>query len=85
MSVENECQALSAQVLRLLRAEREKRGLSMYAVAQRSGLSPQAISYAERGEKRPSFETVLRIARAVEVNLGDVIKRAARRARKRGS
>ena len=77
MSVERECQALSAQVLRLLREEREKRGLSMYAIAQRSGLSPQAVSYAERGAKRPSFETVLRIAKAMDIELGDVIKRAA--------
>ena len=78
MSVEKECQALSTQVLRLLREQREKQGLSIYAVAQRSGLSPQAISYAERGEKRPSFETVLRIASAIGIDLGDVIKRAAR-------
>jgi len=54
----------------------------MYAVAQRSGLSPQAVSYAERGEKRPSFETVLRIAKALDVDLGDVINRAARAAKK---
>ena len=71
-----------ARVLRLLREERERQGLSMYAVAQRSGLSPQAVSYAERGEKRPSFETVLRIAKALDVDLGDVINRAARAAKK---
>jgi len=78
VSVEKECQAVSARVLRLLREEREHRGLSMYAVAQLSGLSPQAISYVERGEKRPSFETVLRIAKAVGIDLGDLIKRATR-------
>ena len=72
---------MSARVLRVLREERERQGLSMYAVAQRSGLSPQAVSYAERGEKRPSFETVLRIAKALEVDLGDMIKRASRAAR----
>lgn len=82
MSIEKECQLMSARVLRLLRDERERQGLSMYAVAQRSGLSPQAVSYAERGEKRPSFETVLRIAKALEVDLGDVIKKAGRAARK---
>ena len=62
--------------MRLLREEREKRGLTKYAVAQRSGLSQQAVGSLERGEKMPSLATILRYAVAVEADLPDVIQRA---------
>lgn len=76
MTALKECQTVSNQVVRLLRREREKRGLSKYALAERSGISQQAIGYMERGLKRPSLETVLRVADALEVDLADVIKQA---------
>jgi transcriptional regulator with XRE-family HTH domain len=68
--------AVCAQVIRLLREERERRKLSKYLVAQKSGLSQQMIAYVERGTKKPSLETVLRIAEALEVDLGAVLKQA---------
>ena len=45
-------------------------------MAERSGLSEQMIGYVERGMRRPSLETVVRMAAGLEVDLGDVIKRA---------
>lgn len=75
--------AVSMQVVRLLKAEREKRGLSKYAVAKRCGLSEQMIGYVERGMRSPSFETVLRLAAGVGVDLGRVMKRAAKEAASR--
>ena len=38
---------LSERIVRLLRDERERRGLSKYAVEQRSGISQQMIGYVE--------------------------------------
>jgi transcriptional regulator with XRE-family HTH domain len=64
------------EVVRLLREERERRGFSKYFVAQRSGLSEQMIGYVERGLRNPSLETVVRIASALEIDLGSVINRA---------
>jgi transcriptional regulator with XRE-family HTH domain len=64
------------QVIRLLREERERRGMSKYALSARCGLAQQTISYMERGLRQPSFETILRIADAIGVNLEDVIKKA---------
>jgi len=47
-----------------------------YAVAQQSGLSQQAIGYMEKGHRIPSLETVLRVAKAMNVDLAVIIKRA---------
>jgi transcriptional regulator with XRE-family HTH domain len=64
------------KIIQLLKEERERRGLSKYAVAQQSGLSQQAIGYMEKGHRIPSLETVLRIAKAMNVDLAAIIKRA---------
>ena len=76
MTVEQQSQVLCARILTLLRAEREARSLTKYVVAKRSGLSQQAVGYMERGEKRPSLETVLRYTAAIGVNLADILNRA---------
>lgn len=68
--------AIAANVIRLLREEREKRGLSMNVVAQRSGLSHSIVSLVERDLRNPTLDTLLRIAEALEVDLGDILTRA---------
>ena len=60
----------------MLREEREHQGLSKYAVAERSGLSEQMVGYVERGLRHPSLETVVRLASALDIDLGDLIKKA---------
>lgn len=67
-----ECQ----KIIQLLKEERERKNLSKYAVAQRSGLSQQAVGYMEKGHRIPSLETVLRIAKAMDTDLAKVITRA---------
>ncbi len=69
--------ALCVRIIRLLREERERRGLSKYAVEQRAGVSQQMVGYVERGLRNPSLEVALRMAAALEVDLGDLIKQAA--------
>ena len=69
---------VSANVVRLLREEREKRGLSMNVVAQRSGLSHSIVSLIERDMRNPTLETLLRIAEAIGIDLGEIITRAAK-------
>jgi transcriptional regulator with XRE-family HTH domain len=68
--------AVCVEIVRLLREERERRGISKYALAETSGLSEQTIGYVERGLRNPSLETVVRIAAGLEIDLGDFIKRA---------
>ena len=69
-------QRVCAEIVRLLREEREHLGLSKYAVAERSGLSEQMVGYVERGLRHPSLETVVRLASALRVDLGEIIKKA---------
>ncbi len=68
--------AVCVQIVRLLREERERKKLSKYAVAERSGLSEQMIGYVERGLRQPSLETVVRMAAGLGVDLSVLIKRA---------
>ncbi|HEY3862116.1 MAG TPA: helix-turn-helix transcriptional regulator [Verrucomicrobiae bacterium] len=69
-------EAVASNVVRLLREEREKRGLSMNVVAQHSGLSHSIISLIERNLRNPTLDTLLRISEAFEIDLGEVITRA---------
>ena len=54
----------------------------MTALGERAGLSQQSVSYVEREMRIPNLDTLLRIAEVLEVDLGDVIKRASRAASK---
>jgi transcriptional regulator with XRE-family HTH domain len=69
-------------VVRLLREEREKRGLSMNVVAQRSGLSHSIISLIERDLRNPTLDTLLRIADAIEIDLGELLTQARKEVKK---
>ena len=72
--------AVCAEIIRLLRSERERQGLSKYAMAERAGLSQQMIAYVERGTRQPSLETTIRMAAALDIDLADVIKKAQKTA-----
>jgi transcriptional regulator with XRE-family HTH domain len=67
---------ICVEFVKILRAERKKRDLSIYAIAARCGLTQQSISYIERGMRFPSFETILRISDAVGCDFADILKRA---------
>jgi DNA-binding XRE family transcriptional regulator len=74
---------LCETVVRLLREERARQGVSKYAVEQRAGISQQMVGYVERGLRKPSLETALRMADALGLDLADVIKKARRTLQKR--
>lgn len=60
--------------VRLLREKREALGLSMNAVAKRARLSHSMISRVEHELRRPTLDTLLRIAEAMEIELWPLIK-----------
>jgi transcriptional regulator with XRE-family HTH domain len=78
MSVQDDCSRLAEKVIDLLGEERTRKKLSKYAVAANSGLSEQAIGYIERRMRKPSFETILRLAQGIGVELETVIRKARR-------
>ena len=69
-------EAVCAETIRLLFAERRRRGLSNYAVSQRSGVSQSMISLVERGLRNPSMELMLKMASAIEADLPNLIRKA---------
>lgn len=72
-------QTIATNVARILKEERERQGISMTSLATKTGLSQQMISYVERELRNPTLDTLLRITDALEIELADVIARAARR------
>jgi len=70
------CQTTSAAIARELRLEREKRKLSMNEVAARAGLSQPMVSYVERQMRNPTLDSLLRITKAMEIELWPLIKKA---------
>ena len=76
-------EALRSDIVRLLRAERERRKLTKYAVAQRSGVSQSMLSLVERGLRNPTMELMLRIADGIGADLSLVIKQAQQARNKR--
>jgi transcriptional regulator with XRE-family HTH domain len=70
-------------VARLLREEREKRDISMTALADRAGLSRTMIRFVEREVRNPTLETLLRMTNALGIDLGKLIQKANAAARKK--
>ncbi|MCL4559428.1 MAG: helix-turn-helix domain-containing protein [Chloroflexi bacterium] len=60
-------EAPSIDVGMRLRSLREERGVSMRALARRSGLSANALSMIERGLTSPSVSTLHKLSNALEV------------------
>jgi transcriptional regulator with XRE-family HTH domain len=75
---------IGAEVARLLSEERTKRGLSMNRLAEKAGLSQSLVSSFEKTPWNPTLDTLLRIAKALEINLGDVLKQAIQNVDKKG-
>lgn len=69
--------AISLNVVRRLRVERVRRGISMNRLAGASGLSQSMISLLERELRAPTLETLLRLAQSLDLDLWRLIKRAS--------
>ena len=48
---------------------RERRGLTRKALSESTGLTVQAIANIEVGRRKPAFETLVALAKALEVSL----------------
>lgn len=62
-------EAISVDVAARLRELREGQGVSMRALASRSGLSANALSMIERGKTSPSVSTLYKLAAALGVSI----------------
>lgn len=66
------------KVVKLLAEARKAQGLSHEALAQKAGVTRPAISHIEAGKRKPSLLICLKIAKALDLKLWEVIKQAER-------
>jgi transcriptional regulator with XRE-family HTH domain len=57
-----------------IRNLRKKQRLSQEELADKAGLHPTYVGGVERGERNPSFESILKIADALEVSPGQLFR-----------
>lgn len=67
---------IGSAIVQLLRKKREALGLSMNQVASKAGLSHSMISRVEHELRKPTLDTLLRMARAMEIDLWPFLKKA---------
>jgi transcriptional regulator with XRE-family HTH domain len=64
---------IGSQLSRRVRELRNEKGWSLEALARISGVSRSMLSQIERNQANPTLAVTLRIARAFEVELGDLV------------
>lgn len=57
-----------------LKSTREARKISVYQLAQVSGISETHIRDLERGDRNPSFDTLSRLAKPLGLSLSDLLR-----------
>lgn len=57
-----------------IKAERNRRGLSQFALAEKINVSESTISLIERGLQTPSVFLVYDIAKCLNININDLFK-----------
>ena len=78
-SARNALSVVDDAVPRRLRAERERRGISLRELARRLQISPSAISQIETGRARPSVATLWAIVTELGMSLDDLFADATRK------
>lgn len=56
-----------------LRAARESRGLTQEALGLRASFHPTEVNRIERGRRNPGLVTIIRLARALDIEAGDLL------------
>ncbi|MCE9608837.1 MAG: helix-turn-helix domain-containing protein [Chthoniobacter sp.] len=77
-------QATIDRLITSLEAERRRQELSLNEVATRAGLSHTMVMRVEKRDRLPTIDTLLRIAEALDVDLGALIQRASKAAKRTG-
>jgi transcriptional regulator with XRE-family HTH domain len=66
-------QEVLQRIAQRLRRERQSRGLSQAALAERSGVSPRMLALIEKAETNPSIATLAEIAGALGIGFGELV------------
>lgn len=69
-----EAQKLCDRLIDLIKADMNKRHITNYALAQKSGITEAHLSYIFNHKKQPSFYILLMMSKALSIKLSDFIK-----------
>jgi transcriptional regulator with XRE-family HTH domain len=69
-------QAISKRFGRVIKAVRERQGVSQEKLAERAEIDRTYVSMIERGKRQPTLEVANRIADALSMRLSEIIRRA---------
>lgn len=67
-------QKLCNRLIDLIKEDMNKKHITNYALAQKSGISEAHLSYIFNHKKQPSFYILLMISSALDTKLSDFIK-----------
>lgn len=70
--------AICGELVRLMGAERKRLALSKNKLSELTGLNQSTVSRLENHHENPTMDSLLRVADALRVNLGDLLARAIR-------
>lgn len=73
---EEEITRIGQALAKILKARREKLGLSKNSLAQKADVSVQSVSFLEEGVNSPSVSTLLRFCDALDTTPEKVLKEA---------
>ena len=76
--------AICAELVRLMAEERKRAKCSKNKLAYLTGLNQSTVSRLENYHDNPTLDSLLRVADALELNLGEVLKQAIENMDKRG-
>ena len=68
--------AICAEVVRLMGEERKRLKLSKNKIAALTGLNQSTVSRLENYHENPTMDSLLRVADALNINLGEMLKQA---------
>lgn len=78
MTLADRRNAICAEVVRLIGERRKHLDFSKNKLAYLTGLNQSTISRLENHPENPTLDSLLRIADVLEINLGDIVKRAVK-------
>ncbi len=76
MSSDQSKSAATRALANAVRAAREQAGVTVEALAARAGLDASAYDAIERGERQPDFDTIVRLAAALDLSAAELLGRA---------
>ena len=79
-SISSQTEAFADALAEVLTAIRKEKGVSQTDLAARSGLTQPHIGYIEQGKRRPTIDSLKRIALALGTSATDLVQQAEARA-----